>query len=241
LAPWIAAIEDASMPSPPPAAVTASDRAVEALRSYLEPYFAGRRQPLPGQLLARLAAAAAGQDSLSRVDLMDNSIGLFPAGAETTTGLIGNAVSLLLDAPGRLEMARGDQAMAPDLIEEALRLESPINAAYRWVAGRVTVDSGAVQAGRVLILSLAAANRDPRAFIDPAQLDIQRRDRHPHVAFGAGRHVCLGAHLARLECEVTLRRLLHRYRTIEAAGPRIRKRSVELRCLARLPVRVVRQ
>lgn len=228
------------MPSPPLEAMEASDRAVEALRAYMRPFFAGDRQPTPGRLLSRLVRMV-GQDAGFPADeLIDNAIGLFPAGAETTTGLIGNAVSQLLAAPDLLAKVRRDETLTARVVDEALRFDSPINAAYRWAVERITLGSDSTRPGRVLILSLAGANRDPRAFDDPGRFDIRRRGRYPHVAFGVGRHVCLGAHLARLQAEVTIHCLLRRYDTIEIAGPPVRKRSVELRCLAQLPVQVVR-
>ncbi|MBB4764913.1 cytochrome P450 [Amorphoplanes digitatis] len=240
LAPWVTAIEDASVPSPPPEAVLASDRAIEALRDYLTPFFLGHRRPDPDGLLARLAGTDHTGSGFSRDELVDNAIGLFPAGAETVTGLIGNLVWLLAGDPEQWDLVRRDPAARPRAIEEALRFESPINVAYRWATAEVTVDSGVITGGRVLVLSLAAANRDPRVFAHPDRFDCRPTGRTPNVAFGSGRHVCLGAHLARLQGEAVLDRLLRRYPGLQLAGAPVRKPSVELRCLQRLPVRLAR-
>ncbi|MFY1669576.1 cytochrome P450 [Plantactinospora sp. WMMB334] len=239
LAPWVAAIEDASVPSPTSEAVQASDCAIEAFRDYLTPYFSGDRRPDPAGLLARLADADGGERGFSRAELVDNAIGLFPAGAETVTGLVGNLVWLLLDDPEQWDLVRRDPAARPRAIEEALRFESPINVAYRWVTEDVTVQSGVIAGGRVVVLSLAAANRDPGVFTHPDRFDC-RPGRVPNVAFGSGRHVCLGAHLARLQGEVVIERLLRRYPGLTLADSPVRKHSVELRCLQRLPVRLAR-
>lgn len=238
LRPWVKAIEHASMPFPPPDAVAASDAAVVEFRCYIEDVFAGRRSAGDDGLLAELARAERRQAGFTRDELIDNAIGLFPAGAETSTNLVGNAVLALIEAPDQLQRVRDDRSLVPAAIEETLRFESPIIAAYRWTTERIETNNGSIRARRIVVLSLAGANRDPRVFARPDRLDIDRDNVDQHLAFGAGRHLCLGAHLARMQAETVLGRLLDRYPEMEVDGRPVRTRSVELRGLDSLPLRV---
>jgi cytochrome P450 len=240
LRPWVKAIERVSMPFPPRDAVAQADAAVLAFRDYMTARLDEVATTDASSVLAMFADARDGDDTLTREEVVDNAIGLFPAGAETVTGLIGNVVLSLLDSPDQLVRVRRDRSLVAPAIEESLRLDSPINAAYRWTIAAVEVPSGSIRQRRLVVLSLAGANRDPAVFVDPDRFDVLR-DSSNHVALGAGRHVCLGEHLGRLQADVTLNVLLDRYGDLRLAGAPERLRSVELRGLARLPVQVVRR
>ena len=95
-----------------------------------------------------------------------------------------------------------------------------------------------MRAGDKAVLWYIAANRDPEVFPDPDRFDIERRP-NPHLAFGVGRHFCLGAWLARLEVRVTLEELFRRVRKVELVGPPERLRSNFIHGVKHLPVRLV--
>ena len=166
-----------------------------------------------------------------------NAVLLFFAGFETTTNLIGNGMLALLGDPQEMQRLRDDPRLLPTAVDELLRYDSPLQTSLRITHDDVELPSGRIKANRVIELSLAAANRDPRAFRDPDRLDIGRVD-NPHVAFGSGVHFCLGAHLARLEGEAAFGGLLRRYDSIELADEPVRKASASIRGLESLPVRV---
>jgi cytochrome P450 len=85
-------------------------------------------------------------------------------------------------------------------VEELLRFDGPVKATFRWAKKETELGGKTIHVGDRMLLVLAAANRDPTRFLDPDRLDIGRHP-NPHVAFGQGIHVCLGAPLARLEAQ----------------------------------------
>jgi cytochrome P450 len=236
--PWAVALANASTVFPPDDVRTAADGAVREFRAYFEDQLPKVREHGRG-LLAALSRAESDGDRLSHDELVVNAILLFFAGFETTTNLIGNGMLALLDAPDEMQRLRDDPRLLPTAVDELLRYDSPLQTSLRITHEDVELPSGHIKANRVIELSLAAANRDPRAFSNPDRVDVGRVD-NPHVAFGSGVHFCLGAHLARLEGEAAFGGLLRRYDSIELAGEPVRKASASIRGLESLPVRVSR-
>ena len=112
---------------------------------------------------------------------------------------------------------RSDPKLLAKAVEESLRLNTPLQYFARTALGDVELETGGVPRGRRVLVDLAAANRDPRQFENPDDFDLERR-RNPHVAFGAGGHVCLGQHLARAEIRVAISRVLERLPDVALSG-----------------------
>lgn len=227
----IAGLIDASMLLPTPQALARSDRANEFFAEYFERRSAGR-----GALLAELRAAREA-GAMTSNELAANATLMLFAGNETTTNSIGNGVLALLEHPHALARLRREPRLLPAAVEELLRYDSPVQTTLRWTAHPIDLPTGRLVARRFVEVSLAAANRDPRAFDRPDELVLDR-EANPHVAFGHGPHLCLGAHLARLASHLVLRRLLDRYPRIEMDGPPVRLASLWNRGLTQLPLRV---
>jgi cytochrome P450 len=198
------------------------------LMKLLREEFAARRaDPRPG-LVTELVQAEADGDRLTEDELLAMVMLLFLAGHETTTHLISCALIDLLEHPDQLEMLKADASLMPNAVEELHRHMSPVQATKPRMA-REDMEFRGVQlkqGDRVMGL-LAAANADPDHFEDPERLDI-KRPHVRHVGYGGGMHLCLGMHLARLETEVALERILARWPDLEMTTPR-----TELRWLAR--------
>jgi hypothetical protein len=148
---------------------------------------------------------------------------LWVAGNETTTSLLSNAALVLQQRKDLLEIARSTPARIPALVEEMLRLESPVNALARTATVDVELHGEKIRAGDVLMVLFASANRDPRHFERPDEFDLDRRP-NDHVALSHGIHFCLGAHLARLEARVGIEALAELLPSVELrpeAGARI--------------------
>jgi cytochrome P450 len=148
---------------------------------------------------------------------------LWVAGNETTTNLLSNAALVLQERPDLLEMAREEPARIPAMVEEMLRLESPVNCLARRATEDIELHGEKVRQGDVLMVVYASANRDPRHFEQPDEFDPDRRP-NDHVALSHGIHFCLGSHLARLEGRVgleVLAELLPTARLLPDAGARI--------------------
>lgn len=136
---------------------------------------------------------------------------LLVAGHETTVNLISATVLSLLTHPEQLALLRADPELTGAAVEESLRLDSPVHAgAFRFAAEPLELAGTRVAAGDAVLVSLAAASRDPLAFPDPDRFDLTRRPQG-HLGFGHGVHHCLGAPLARAEAAVALRLLLERH------------------------------
>jgi cytochrome P450 len=158
------------------------------------------------------------------------------AGFETTVNLLGNGIRMLLDAPDQLALLTDDPSLWPNAVEEILRLDPPVQLTARVARTDTVVAGTPVRRGEMVVLYLAAANRDPAVFPDPHTFDVRRAGAGKHLAFSGGRHFCLGAALARMEGEVGLRRFFTRFPDAELAGTGSRRDTRVLRGWARLPV-----
>jgi cytochrome P450 len=152
------------------------------------------------------------------------------AGHDTTVAGIGSLLRHLMEHPELRARARDDDAVLARAIEETLRFESPVFGLARTVTCPVTVQDRELEPGDKVLLMFGSANHDPLRFPDPEVYDADRVDRPPHIAFGFGRHRCIGEHLARLEMRVVGEELLRRvpdYRL--APGAEIRMRTALVR------------
>jgi cytochrome P450 len=194
-------------------------RAAAAAQRALDELFRGeieRRDETPGDdLLSDMIRAELQGDKLTQEEMIAQCRLLLIAGNVTTTDLIGNGTRALLDFPEQMEKLRANPELIGNAVEEMLRYDSPVTNSGRTPNRDIVVSGCPVPRGESLSLSLAAANRDPAVYPDPDEFDIERSDTH-HQAFGGGRHLCLGAHLARVEGQEAILGLLRRF-------PRLRK------------------
>jgi len=179
-----------------------------------------RRRVEPGTgLVTELVQAESDGDRLTEDELLGMVFLLFIAGHETTTHLISTAMLDLLQHPDQLAMLRANPELLANAVEELHRHNSPVQATKPRMARRDMEFHGVQlkQGDRVMGL-LASANSDPQHFVEPERLDL-RRSGVRHAGYGGGMHLCLGMHLARVETEVALERLLTRWGAISLAVP----------------------
>ncbi|MGI9031960.1 MAG: cytochrome P450 [Ilumatobacteraceae bacterium] len=139
------------------------------------------------------------------------------AGNETTTKLIASAVRILMERPETMQQLRDDPTLIAGFVEEALRLETPVQGLYRTAVEDTDVGGVSIKAGDHLMLVYAAGNRDPERFADPEAVDPFRPGLMSHLSFGHGEHFCLGAALARAEGRIAIEVLLERLDDIRPA------------------------
>ncbi len=201
-----------------------SEATFEQMRDYFMRLADERRVNPRSDLISGLVAAEIDGQHLNDDDLLQMLILLLVAGNETTTNLISNAVIEFMNHPDQLQRVLDDPALLPTAIEEVLRYCSPVQATARRATRDVEVRGKTIKQGELAVVWLAAANRDPEVFANPATFDV-RRTPNRHVSFGLGIHFCLGAPLARLEARVALETFLARvqnfHRTDDEPLPRV--------------------
>ncbi len=183
--------------------------AAATLLDYLRPIVASRKAEPRGDLLSTLTHADVDGHRLSDEEVYGFLRLLLPAGSDTTYRLIGSTLFGLLMHPQQLDEVRADRSLVAWAIEETLRLEAPVQFASREATAPATLGGVDLAAGAQVLTAIGSANRDERQYDDPDRFDIHRR-RDDHVAFGFGRHFCLGSHLARLEATTALNALFDR-------------------------------
>ncbi|MET7349494.1 cytochrome P450 family protein [Streptomyces mirabilis] len=196
--------------APDPTRPGAAKEAVAAMLGFLTQLLADKRKKPADDLLCDLIAVRDEGDRLTEDELMSLAFLILFAGYENTVQLIGNAILGLLTHPDQLAALRANPERFPNAVEEFARHEGPaLLAIRRFPVEDVTIGAVTVPAGETVLLSLAAANRDPARFPDPERLDLGR-DASGHLALGRGIHYCVGAPLARLETEIAVTALLER-------------------------------
>jgi cytochrome P450 len=197
-----------------------------------------RRAPgddLMSQLI-QTAESGSAETYLNETELVAIAGLVLAAGFETTVNLLGNGIRMLLDTPEHLDTLRQRPELWPNAVEEILRLESPVQLTGRVALNDVELVGRQIESGELVIVYLAAANRDPKVFPDPHRFDIERPNAGRHLTFSGGRHFCLGAALARAEGEVGLRTFFDRFPEVRAAGTGSRRDTRVLRGWSTLPV-----
>jgi len=157
-----------------------------------------------------VAAAAADGDGLSGGEVVSNAAVLLFGGIETTEGMIANAILHVLSNPEQRQLIERDPALVAAAVEESLRLEPAAAVVDRYATRNVELGGVRIGSRDLVTISLAGANRDPAVFASPDRFDLSRDNARLHVTFAQGPHVCIGMHLARLEAQVALERLLTR-------------------------------
>ena len=207
----------------------------------LEAYFVdliARRRKEPGDDLLSYFIAQADDGLLDEDELFATVTLLFFAGFLTTTNLIGNGLMALFDHPAEQARLWENPSLAASAVEEIVRFDSPVQFVHRNVIEDMELEGHRLEAGDVIMILLAAANRDPARFADPDRFDISRPD-NLHLAFAWGLHFCLGARLARMEGQLVFAGLVERFARLELAGEPVRNPGLAIRGFESLPVRFV--
>jgi cholest-4-en-3-one 26-monooxygenase len=229
-----------SVPTDPDYAPSAEEvfAAVDSIWSY-GVTLAERRRTEPGEDLMSKVAAAYEHEHLDVDELMGMTLLLAGAGNETTRNALSHGLHALLRNPDQMALLREDRdAVIDSAVEEVLRYASPVINFRRTAAEPVELHGQAIEEGDRVTIMFAAANFDPEVFPDPERFDLTRTP-NPHLAFGTGPHVCLGAAVARLEIKVLFEELLDRTTDIRPLGPISYVRDSFLRGVKHLPVHLV--
>jgi cytochrome P450 len=206
------------------------------LYGYLEGQVEAKRRAPADDVLTQLVHAEDDGDTLTRDELVAQLVTLYVAGHEPTTALVGNGLLALLRQPEQLELLRARPDLLPNAVHELLRYDGPNQFVRRIAAVPITFGTVRIAPGDVIYVGIGAANRDPDRWTDPDGVRVDREDAARHLQFGAGIHMCLGSHLARLQAEVMLGALVHRLDDVALAGEPVWSDRMVLRGLRHLPI-----
>jgi cytochrome P450 len=200
-----------------------------------------RLEPTDDLLTDLLGATREEPPGLSYLELLDVPQHFLVAGNETTTLLMGEMIRYLDGHPRLFSQMREQPELIVNVVEEALRLASPVLGLYRVCVNDTEVGGVVIPAGSIVSLLWGGANHDPKVFEDPESFDPKRENAGKHLSFGKGMHFCLGAPLARLEAKVLLSNMVERYSAVHVIDDSVVEdtRSFMLRSLKSLRVSFV--
>ncbi len=210
---------------------------VAELFSYVIAQAMERRSSPRDDLISIAANARLDGQLLTEAELGIFGVSLLVAGNETTRNLISGAARALMQHPEQREKLVRDPSLIENAVEEMLRWVSPVRCFARTATRDVEIREQPIAKDDFLVLCYGAANRDEDAYGPTSEsFDVTRRPTRPHLAFGFGQHICLGAHLARLEARVMFEELLARFPHFELAGESRRVPSTLINGIESMPV-----
>ena len=198
------------------------------MRDFFQARFAVKRADPADDLISALLAAQIDGKPLSEQDLLTYCSTFLAAGSDTTRSLLAGMALALAEHPDQLNKLKANPGLLEGAIEESLRWTTPARGFLRTALEDAQIRGVDIKAGQRVYLLYDAGNRDPEVFADPWKYDIERPNASAHLGFGYGPHLCIAAHLARLEAREFYGALLDSYDTIEVTG-----RVTEIRQLLR--------
>lgn len=192
-------------------------RKAAELESFLQKQIDARKDRPADDILGELANATIDDQPISAAELLGLVQLLVVAGHETTVNGIATTTYRVITEPGLRDRLLADRSLLPAVIDEALRLHPPVWNMARTVADHIEIRGAELCPGEKVMLVYGAANRDPDRFEDPEDFLVPRL-RNQHLAFGAGRHRCVGEALARLELTLAVEYILDTIPDVELDG-----------------------
>jgi cytochrome P450 len=204
-------------------------------------YFSGitaQRRAEPGDDLASVfATATLDGEPLNDFSTFGFYLIIATAGHDTTSNAVAGGLLALLQHPAELAKLQADPTLVEAATDELIRWVSPVKHFMRTAQVDYELAGTKIAKGDWVLLSYQSANRDETVFDDPFRFDVTRPDASKHLAFGFGRHYCLGAHLAKLEVKALFKELVPRLESIELAGTPSLMHSTLVSGPTHLPVR----
>ena len=190
--------------------------AVKEFRDYTLIMVRNRIENPRGDLLSFLVERIYG--SMSEMDLVDNIMLLAADGIENVWAGLSSSMAILLQNSINQEQLQSDQEFLSLAIDECLRLESPAQYQGRIAMESISIGGKEIRSRSIILLGLAAANRDPDIFENAADFNPSRCC-PAHLAFGLGRHACIGSSLVKLELSVAVRAIFSRFQGLYLVSP----------------------
>lgn len=212
------------------------ERARLDLFTYFHNLSTERRDRPTDDIVSVVANGAVNGEMLAPVELLSYYLLLVVAGNETTRNAMTGGMLALLENPGEWDKLRRNPALLDCAVEEIVRWTTPVIQFARTATSDYELRGTVIREGQSLCLFYPSGNRDEDVFPDPFVFRVDRSP-NPHIGFGMGEHVCLGAHLARLELRRALGALLERLEECELSGSVERVQSSFVGGIKRAPMR----
>ena len=206
----------------------AAIEASTAFSDYVRAVVDERRSSPGDDLISDLIAARDDGSRLSDDELVASVVLLLNAGHEASVNVFGNGFHALLEHPDQMARVASGEVPVEIALEELIRFDAPLQLFERTATADVEVSGQLVRTGERIACLMGSANRDAEVFADADAFDVGR-DPNPHVGFGVGLHFCLGAPLARLELQISIKTLLDRHPALQLAGESPRRPTWVLR------------
>jgi cytochrome P450 len=209
--------------------------AAKILFDYCKDVAAKREKNLGDDLISILINKEK-EDKMARDEVIWTAVTMLIAGHETTTHMLGNGMLALINHPEQYRLLVNNPDLAASATEEILRFDPTLYVLFRESRADVEFGGKEIPAGSFLITSLYAANRDPEIFEQADRFDIQRKNARQHLTFAAGRNLCLGHNLARLEGKVAFSRLFKKIADLQMAGNPVPRNGLMFKGYYSLPM-----
>tara|TARA_R110001592_G_scaffold357416_1_gene660625 strand:+ start:207847 stop:208863 length:1017 start_codon:yes stop_codon:yes gene_type:complete len=197
---------------------------------------AADREKAPRDDLISMLIDKEREDKMSRDELIWLTITMLIAGHETTTHMLGNGMLALVRHPGQYELLANNPGLSAGATEEILRYDPTLYVLFRESIVDVQMGGYNIPAGSFLLSSLYGANHDPEVFDGPDCFDIRRANANMHLTFAAGRNLCLGHWLARLEGEIAFARIFKKIKNFQMTGNPLPRNGLMFRGHFSLPM-----
>ena len=203
--------EDQQASAPDPAMIAMFTNIVKEMFDYGRDILLKRRKDPKDDLLSVIANMEVDGEKLPDEYLDGSWLLIIIAGNETTRNSISGTIKLLTENPDQKEKLINNMELLPNMVNEAIRLISPVIYMRRTTKEETLIGGQKIGPQEKVVLYYGAANRDPDIFKNPDAFDIERENAKKHLAFGYGRHLCLGKHMANMQLAEVYKQILVRF------------------------------
>ena len=207
--------EDQQASAPDPAMIAMFTNIVKEMFDYGRDILLKRRKDPKDDLLSVIANMEVDGEKLPDEYLDGSWLLIIIAGNETTRNSISGTIKLLTENPDQKEKLINNMELLPNMVNEAIRLISPVIYMRRTTKEETLIGDQKIGPQEKVVLYYGAANRDPDIFKNPDAFDIERENAKKHLAFGYGRHLCLGKHMANMQLAEVYKQILARFPDIQ--------------------------
>ncbi len=233
--------EEQQAHAPDPALIEAFNNMVQEMFDYGRSILMSRRKDPKEDLLSVIANLEVEGEKLPGEYLDGSWLLIIFAGNDTTRNSISGTMNLLSENPAQKELVMNNKDLLPNMVHESIRMVSPVIYMRRTTKEEVQIRDQIIGPNEKVTLWYGAANRDPEIFKNPDVYDITRENSKKHLAFGYGRHLCLGKHVANMQLEVVYQKIFERFPDMVQDGEMVLTANNFVNAIQEMPVKFTPQ